>query len=42
LQRPDFHVFGTVRTPSDAGALLEQARSTIAPGVQHSVHDAVR
>ena len=39
LQRPDFHVFGTVRTPTDAGALLEQARSRIAPGVQHPAHD---
>ena len=34
LQRPDFHVFGTVRRPTDAGALLEQARSMIAPGTQ--------
>jgi hypothetical protein len=39
LQRPDFHVFGTGRTPTDAGALLEQARSTIAAGVQHPAHD---
>ena len=39
LQRPDFHVFGTARTPTDAGALLEQARSTIAPGVQHPADD---
>ena len=34
LQRPDFHVFGTVRTPTHTGALLEQAALEDAPGVQ--------
>jgi hypothetical protein len=39
LQRPDFHVFGTVRTPTDPAALLEQARSMLAPAVQRPAHD---
>jgi 2-polyprenyl-6-methoxyphenol hydroxylase-like FAD-dependent oxidoreductase len=39
LQRPDFHVFGTVRTPTDPAALIEQARSMLAPAVQRPAHD---